>query len=131
MVNFARSDRAAGLVHYPRVGRSDLPISNVNFNGDMEPDQDFQFYNEHDAGLDLPVDLDYEGAGCAKQFGAQTLCAESPANSYTHAMYSIRIHGKSDETQARRENSEGPIVADPQSSASPQGLLAIAEDRRQ
>ncbi|XP_076682030.1 CAPA peptides isoform X1 [Andrena cerasifolii] len=61
MVNFARSDRAAGLLHYPRVGRSDLPISNVNFNGDMEPDQDFQFYNEHDAGLDLPVDLDYEG----------------------------------------------------------------------
>lgn len=59
MVNFARSDRAAGLLHYPRVGRSDLPISNVNFNGDMEPDQ---FYNEHDAGLDLPVDLDYEGA---------------------------------------------------------------------
>ncbi|OAD53218.1 hypothetical protein WN48_10637 [Eufriesea mexicana] len=51
--------RASGLMAYPRIGRSDVPISNVNFNRHhvMEPDTDFQFYN---AESDSVPDKDYE-----------------------------------------------------------------------
>lgn len=51
--------RASGLLSYPRVGRSNAPISNLNFNRrGMEPDTDFQFYS---AELDPAPDKDYEG----------------------------------------------------------------------
>ncbi|XP_043517011.1 CAPA peptides-like isoform X1 [Frieseomelitta varia] len=51
--------RAAGLMAYPRIGRSDVPVSNLNFNRRhvMEPDTDFQFYSPE---LDSVPDKDYE-----------------------------------------------------------------------
>ncbi|XP_043251098.1 CAPA peptides-like [Colletes gigas] len=63
MAGFSRLDRASGLVNFPRVGRSEMPISNINFNRyrDMEPDAEFQFYNEHDTDLDHAEDQDFEG----------------------------------------------------------------------
>ncbi|KOX75824.1 hypothetical protein WN51_12612 [Melipona quadrifasciata] len=44
---------------YPRIGRSDVPVSNLNFNRRhvMEPDTDFQFYSPE---LDSVPDKDYE-----------------------------------------------------------------------
>ena len=52
--------RASGLMAYPRIGRSDVPASNLNFNRRhvMEPDTDFQFYSPE---LDSVPDKDYEG----------------------------------------------------------------------
>ncbi|XP_076624856.1 CAPA peptides [Colletes latitarsis] len=63
MAGFTRLDRASGLVNFPRVGRSEMPVSSINFNRyrDMEPDTEFQFYNEHDTGLDHAEDQDFEG----------------------------------------------------------------------
>lgn len=51
--------RAFGLLTYPRIGRSNAPISNLNFNRrGVESDTDFQFYS---AELDPAPDKDYEG----------------------------------------------------------------------
>ncbi|CAL7939000.1 unnamed protein product [Xylocopa violacea] len=54
--------RSSGLFNYPRVGRSDLPVSNPNLNRrhDIEPDTDFQLYG---SDLDSVLDKDYEAAG--------------------------------------------------------------------
>ncbi|XP_050595526.1 CAPA peptides-like isoform X4 [Bombus affinis] len=51
--------RASGLMAYPRVGRSDVPIPNLNFNRRhaIEPDTDFQFYSPE---FDSVSDKDYE-----------------------------------------------------------------------
>lgn len=45
---------------YPRIGRSDVPIPNLNFNRRHanEPDTDFQFYSPE---FDSVSDKDYEG----------------------------------------------------------------------
>ncbi|XP_034181775.1 CAPA peptides isoform X1 [Osmia lignaria lignaria] len=54
--------RASGLMAYPRIGRSDQPVSNVNYNRhrEMEPDTEMQFYNTHDSDLDSASEKDYE-----------------------------------------------------------------------
>ncbi|XP_043588708.1 CAPA peptides-like isoform X2 [Bombus pyrosoma] len=51
--------RISGLMAYPRVGRSNVPIPNLNFNGRhaIEPDTDFQFYSPE---FDSVSDKDYE-----------------------------------------------------------------------
>ncbi|CAK9823576.1 CAPA peptides [Anthophora retusa] len=51
--------RASGLMAYPRIGRSDLATSNLNFNRrhDMEQEPDFQLYN---SDFDSAPDKDYE-----------------------------------------------------------------------
>ncbi|XP_024222214.1 CAPA peptides-like isoform X4 [Bombus impatiens] len=51
--------RASGLMAYPRIGRSDVPIPNLNFNRRHanEPDTDFQFYSPE---FDSVSDKDYE-----------------------------------------------------------------------
>ncbi|XP_043801477.1 CAPA peptides-like [Apis laboriosa] len=57
--------RASGLLSYPRVGRSNAPISNLNFNRrGMEPDTDFQFYS-----AELDPDKDYEDSPAPKSLG--------------------------------------------------------------
>lgn len=59
--------RAFGLLTYPRIGRSNAPISNLNFNRrGVESDTDFQFYS---AELDPAPDKDYEDSPAPKSLG--------------------------------------------------------------
>ncbi|PBC34867.1 hypothetical protein APICC_06542 [Apis cerana cerana] len=59
--------RASGLLSYPRIGRSNAPVSNLNFNRrGMESDTDFQFYS---AELDQAPDKDYEDSPAPKSLG--------------------------------------------------------------
>jgi len=60
MASVPRSERALGMIHQPRVGRSDVPSSgNLNRLRDLSAD-DIDFYATHDVNPDL-LDLDYEG----------------------------------------------------------------------
>ncbi|XP_014488745.1 PREDICTED: CAPA peptides-like isoform X2 [Dinoponera quadriceps] len=61
LLSLPRSDRAQGMLHYPRVGRSDVSsFGNLNQFQDLPPETDVEFSGVRDVEPDALLDLDYE-----------------------------------------------------------------------
>lgn len=60
MATLPRSERALGMIHQPRIGRSDVSSLGSLYRFHDLPADDIEFYAVHDVDPDL--DFDYEGA---------------------------------------------------------------------
>lgn len=60
MPNFPKREPGFGIIHTPRVGRSD-ESSNLKRFHDLPTDADIELYIAHDMEPEVLLDLDYEG----------------------------------------------------------------------